>query len=141
MICRSCGQEIGDAKFCPNCGAPNTQNEGKRFCGFCGGELQPDAAYCPNCGKPIFTKEDPSPRGAEPVKKTGRSRMAAGLLGIFLGGLGIHNFYLGFNGKGAAQIALTFLSCGIGSIWGFIEGILILCGNINADAEGNPLVE
>jgi hypothetical protein len=27
----------------------------------------------------------------------------------------------------------------VGAIWGLIEGILILCGNINKDAKGNPL--
>ena len=71
-----------------------------------------------------------------------KSKLTAGLLGIFLGGFGFHNFYLGYNGKGIAQIALTLLSCGsIGTIWGVIEGILILCGKIDTDANGIPLSE
>lgn len=55
----------------------------------------------------------------------------------------MHNFYLGYTGKAVAQLLITLLSCGIFSfvsaIWGLIEGILILTGDINKDAEGNPL--
>lgn len=68
-----------------------------------------------------------------------KSKMAAGLLGIFLGAWGVHNFYLGFTKKAIIQIVVTLVTCGIGGIWGFIEGILILCGKIDADADGNPL--
>ena len=59
-----------------------------------------------------------------------KSKMAAGLLGIFLGAWGIHNFYLGFNKKAIIQIVVSLVTCGIGGIWGFIEGIMILCGKI-----------
>lgn len=64
-----------------------------------------------------------------------KSKLAAGLLGIFLGGFGIHNFYLGYTNKAVIQLLLTvlggLLTFGIASlasgIWGFVEGILILC--------------
>ncbi|HAS08102.1 MAG TPA: hypothetical protein DCR52_02330, partial [Actinobacteria bacterium] len=52
--------------------------------------------------------------------------MVAGILGILIGGLGIHRFYLGYIGIGIAQIVVTLLTFGFGAIWGFIEGILIL---------------
>lgn len=68
-----------------------------------------------------------------------KSKMVAGLLGIFLGGWGIHNFYLGFTKKAIIQIVVSLVTCGIGGIWGFVEGILILCGKIDTDADGNPL--
>jgi TM2 domain-containing membrane protein YozV len=68
-----------------------------------------------------------------------KSKIAAGLLGIFLGWLGIHRFYLGYVGIGIAQIAVTVVTFGIGGLWGFIEGILILTGSINKDANGRPL--
>ena len=68
-----------------------------------------------------------------------------GLLGIFLGTFGVHNFYLGFTGKAVAQLLITILSCGIlsgvSAIWGLIEGILILTGSINKDANGNSLAD
>ena len=43
-------------------------------------------------------------------------------------------------GIGILQIVVTILTCGAGSLWGFIEGILILCGTtITKDADGIPL--
>jgi hypothetical protein len=41
----------------------------------------------------------------------------------------------------SVDIIVTICTCGIGSIWGFIEGIMILAGVMNKDAEGRPLVE
>lgn len=62
-----------------------------------------------------------------------RSKMTAGLLGIFLGGLGVHNFYLGFYTKAVIQLLLTLIGWiffGIGPvaayIWGLVEGVLII---------------
>ena len=75
--------------------------------------------------------------------KTPKSKIAAGLLGIFLGSLGVHNFYLGYTGKAVAQLLISILSCGILSavsgLWGLIEGILILTGEISTDADGITL--
>ncbi len=72
-----------------------------------------------------------------------KSRIAAGILGIFLGMFGVHNFYLGRVGRGVAQLLLTLLSCFILSpvseVWGLIEGILILTGNTGTDGKGIPL--
>ena len=72
-------------------------------------------------------------------KGNAKSKMAAGLLGIFLGAWGIHNFYLGNTTRGIIQIVVTLVTCGCGGLWGFIEGIMILCGSISTDANGNPL--
>ena len=70
-----------------------------------------------------------------------KSKMAAGLLGLFLGAWGVHNFYLGFTSKAVIQIVVTICTCGLGGLWGFIEGIMILAGSINTDANGRPLTE
>jgi len=76
-----------------------------------------------------------------------KSRMTAGLLGIFLGFLGVHNFYLGFTGKAVAQLLISVLSCFtlaiVSSVWGIIEGIFILTKNENflTDADGVPLID
>ena len=107
------------------------------FCKNCGKELTNDTKFCPACGTAV--NED-KPFGAEVDENDNRkSKLIAGLLGIFLGGWGVHNFYLGFTKRAVAQILLTVFLCGAGAIWGFIEGILILVDNINVDAEGNPL--
>lgn len=69
-----------------------------------------------------------------------KSKLAAGLLGILVGGLGVHRFYLGYIGIGVAQILVTCITCGVGAVWGLIEGILILVGStITTDAEGRSL--
>jgi len=76
-----------------------------------------------------------------------KSRIAAGLLGVFLGGLGVHRFYLGYTGIAVAQLLLTVLvswfTCGISAmiagLWGLIEGIVLLCGGIQTDAQNRLL--
>ena len=70
-----------------------------------------------------------------------KSRLAAGLLGIFLGGFGIHRFYLGYTNIGVVQILVTVFTWGLGAVWGFVEGIMILAGaqSFRTDARGVPL--
>lgn len=52
-------------------------------------------------------------------------RTTAGILGILLGGIGVHKFYLGQIGMGI--LYLLFCWTGVPSIIGLIEGIIILC--------------
>ena len=54
-----------------------------------------------------------------------QKKLVAGILGILLGGLGIHKFYLGYITAGIIQLVLSFF-CGIGGIIGLIEGIIYL---------------
>ena len=137
------------------------------YCAHCGKEIKDDAAFCPECGAAVYKKEGeaapaapedgnfnaafdagpapmPDPNYAQgspnpqPQKKSSRSKIAAGLLGIFLGGWGIHNFYLGKTSMGVIQIVVTLVTCGIGSLWGFVEGIMCLCGQVT-DVDGLPL--
>lgn len=115
-----------------------------KYCSNCGAEIKSGAEFCSKCGSKAGTNKTT----AQTVNNTAnapKSKMAAGLLGIFLGYLGIHNFYLGYNGKAIAQLLMTVLSCGllffVTWLWGFIEGILILTGSVSTDAEGNPLGE
>lgn len=77
-----------------------------------------------------------------------KSKMAAGLLAIFLGALGIHNFYLGHTGRGVAQLLISVLSIGtlawVSWIWSIIEGVLIFSAQSGqqpwgVDASGYPL--
>ena len=69
-----------------------------------------------------------------------KSKLVAGLLGIFLGAYGIHNFYLGNTKRALIQLLLTVLSCFtlsvVAGIWGLVEGIMILAGSIVTDANG-----
>ena len=106
--------------------------DGNRYCPNCGAETAENAAVCTKCGVEL---KKAAASGEQ------KSKMAAGLLGIFLGGLGIHNFYLGNTGRGVIQIVVTLLTCGLGSVWGLVEGIMILTGAIKTDGKGNPLKE
>lgn len=105
-----------------------------KYCSNCGESLPENAYICVKCGVKVVQNS---------INLNAKSKVAAGLLGIFLGGLGIHNFYLGYTGKAVTQLLISILSCGIlsfvSAIWGTIEGILILTGRINEDANGNLL--
>ncbi len=134
MYCQNCGFQMDpNAAICVKCGCQ--KGVGDRFCGNCGQTLTQGAAYCMHCGYGV--------RKVPVAGVNAKSRLAAGLLGIFTGALGIHNFYLGFTGKAVAQLLMSVLSCGILSvvsgIWGLVEGIMYLTGKYNTDADGNPL--
>ncbi|TYC03115.1 MAG: TM2 domain-containing protein [Kosmotoga sp.] len=110
------------------------------YCPHCGKQIPDNADVCVHCGR--FVKDYGRSYHDQQIRKSfpgQKSKIAAGLLGIFLGGIGVHRFYLGFTGIGIAQIIVTAITLGIGSIWGFIEGILILTGAIDQDADGLPL--
>ena len=117
-----------------------------KFCVKCGNELEENVKFCPNCGMATSGEQNVNNHVNQSVNETVKSKIAAGILGIFFGYLGIHNFYLGYTDKAVVQLLLTLVGwifCGIGpavaAIWGFVEGILILCGSINRDAKGNLL--
>ena len=77
-----------------------------------------------------------------------KSRLAAGLLGILLGTLGIHNFYLGFTTRGVIQLLVSLIggifTCGLATIavaiWGFIEGVLLLSASPSRMYDGRGVI-
>lgn len=138
MFCRNCGNQMdNNAVFCVKCGVQ--KNVGNRFCQNCGHQTPQEAVVCVNCG--VALAQNTAVLGEQ------KSKIAAGLLGIFLGSLGIHNFYLGFTSKAVIQLVVSvvggILTCGLASIgvsiWGLVEGVMILTGSINQDAKGVPL--
>ncbi len=115
---------------CPQCGAPVSPDATE--CEYCGEKLTPSekraqTAYTQQPQPQVVYVREKAPendyRSSWPVK----SKLAAGLLAIFLGGLGIHKFYLGKTGMGV--LYLLFSWTGIPEIVGFIEGIVYLCSN------------
>ncbi|MCB0926380.1 MAG: NINE protein [Mycobacterium sp.] len=80
----------------------------------------------------------PAPYGQPAYGWSDKSKTTAGLLQILLGSFGVGRFYLGYTGLGIAQIAVVWLTCGIGGIWTLIDGIMILTGKV-PDAQGRPL--
>lgn len=82
--------------------------------------------------------EAPFGRDMYGVPFSDKQKLTAGLLQILLGSFGVGRFYLGYNGLAIAQIAVTWLTCGLGAIWPLIDGIMILTGKV-PDSQGRPL--
>lgn len=101
---------------------------------------QPVQYNQPMAQKPLYN--------TPPAGYTQKSRLAAGLLALILGSLGIHNYYLGFNTRATIQLVVSLvggiLTCGLATagiaIWGFVEGILILSGSGAHMYDGNGVI-
>ena len=59
-------------------------------------------------------------------RKPENKKVVAGILGILLGGLGVHKFYLGYTTPGIIQLVASIFTCGAAGIIGFVEGIIYL---------------
>jgi TM2 domain-containing membrane protein YozV len=112
MICSICGNTVADGiKFCTNCGTRLVK-------------------AIPDTGATSATSHAEEPRPAGVIAN--KSRVTAGVLGLLLGFLGIHKFYLGYNKPGLIMLAVCLLGAFIlvgpvaVSIIGFVEGILYL---------------
>ncbi|WP_252435711.1 DUF1707 domain-containing protein [Pseudonocardia humida] len=94
----------------------------------------PTAAY----PTPSARRDPDAPYGREPVTGvpySDRHKVVAGVLQLVLP-LGIGRFYTGHTGIAVAQLLLSFI--GIGLLWAFIDGIVILAGR-PVDQYGRPL--
>lgn len=143
MFCRNCGAQYAtdEAVICVKCGTQ--KGMGVNFCPACGQQTPPGTVVCLHCGVAFGNY----------AAKSDKSKMVAGLLGIFLGCFGVHNFYLGYTSKAVIQLVISvvglLLSCCtlglsvflmlIPAIWGLVEGIMLLTGSIKTDAKGNLL--
>jgi TM2 domain-containing membrane protein YozV len=83
-------------------------------------ELMPESGTVP----PTITPPQQS------ITSRASNKIAAGICGILLGGLGIHKFILGYTGAGLIMLLVTVLTCGIAGVVihliGLIEGIIYL---------------
>ena len=124
---------------CPQCGAPI--DPGATECKFCGEKLavqqaaqqvqqvQPQVVYAQPQPQVVIQQAAPQQVYVSGINPSWpiKSKVAAGVLGIFLGGIGIHKFYMGKIGMGI--LYLLFCWTGIPAVVGFIEGIIYLCSN------------
>ncbi len=130
MFCKNCGQAIDPgAAICVGCGFAN--GTGTNYCQNCGQPIAPGAAVCTSCG--FATAPAVSAANGQ------KSKLVAVLLCFFLGGIGIHDFYLGYNKYGVIKIVLSLCTGVGGGIWALVDFIRLLTGSINADANGVPL--
>ena len=97
--------------------------------------LAPAESYCRDCGSVIHARAEICPKCGvrqRTVTVANRSRTSAAIFAFFLGGLGVHKFYLGRPGTGI--VYLLFCWTFVPAIIGFIEGIVYLS---MSDAEFN----
>lgn len=99
-----------------------TKGPDEKYCSECAAVISAKAEICPKCG--VRQAPPPHVRVLDVVAPNGRSKLAAALFALFLGGLGIHKFYLGQVGWGV--VYLVFCWTFIPSLVGLIEGILFL---------------
>ena len=107
-------------------------------CSECGRQVSDKASSCPHCGAPIGA-------GGRAVCKSHLKKTVALVFALFLGELGAHNGYLGYNKKRNIELTLGIvglltLSIGGGFIllflwfWAIIETL-----SYNTDSDGNIL--
>ncbi|MEH2468983.1 TM2 domain-containing membrane protein YozV/ribosomal protein L40E [Nitrobacteraceae bacterium AZCC 2161] len=97
-----------------------TRGENQKYCTDCGSIISARAEICPRCG--VRQMSPPGAFGA--TTASGRSRVAAAIFAILLGGVGIHKFYLGRIWQGV--LYLLFCWTFVPAVIGLIEGIVYL---------------
>jgi TM2 domain-containing membrane protein YozV len=91
------------------------------------------AEFAADLKPPPLSETAPPTLAVPPSTSVARdsNRIAAGVCGILLGGLGVHKFILGYTGAGLIMLLITLLTCGLAywviHIIGLIEGIIYLC--------------
>jgi TM2 domain-containing membrane protein YozV len=106
---------------------PTPAGNPTKFCHACGAEIDARAEICPKCGV------------RQIAHGSGKSRPVAALLALFLGGLGIHKFYLGKTVLGV--IYLIFCWTFIPSLVAWVEGMSYLATSDESWAQryGGPV--
>ncbi|MBV8819918.1 MAG: TM2 domain-containing protein [Acidobacteriaceae bacterium] len=164
MYCTNCGtsNEPG-TQFCTNCGSPLSAVSGAPQNDPAKASSPPPAPMPQPSQPPQYQQQSQYQQPQyqqppyqqpgyqqQPYDPAAKSKLVAGLLGIFVGWLGVHRFYLGYNNIAMAQLAcgvvglvLSPFTCGLiligASVWGLVDGIMILTGSIRTDAYGKPL--
>ncbi len=157
-ICASCGtNNVDSTKFCVQCGgalspAPSAAPppESWRYSGDLNQPQteqqqrpRPQDFTPPPAQPPAYPAYTPTQQGMYQPGGTvdwqalgADKKIAAGICGIVLGGLGVHKFVLGYTVEGLILLLATVLTCGLGamvtSIIGIVEGIIYLT---KSDAE------
>lgn len=122
MKCPTCGGDkfkfLGENSFkCAYCGATFTKENEKS-------EVEREAV---NHVEYVQAPQPQHQPWCQVSQSKGKSKIVAAILAWFLGGLGIHKFYLGQNGQGV--LYLLFCWTFIPSLIAFVEFIKLLCMN------------
>ncbi|WP_340588526.1 NINE protein [Erythrobacter alti] len=96
-------------------------------CPICDEDISARARKCRHCGEtldPALHQRDMMRQGAGVPYTRTKSKVAAGILAILLGVVGVHKYYLGRIGQGI--LYTLFFWTGIPTLLGIIEGIIYL---------------
>ena len=129
VYCTNCGSPVEEQAYaCMKCGASPLGHH--KFCRRCGVALNPEQIVCIKCGAGVLPGRNFSGGYGGSVGGEPKNKLAAGLLAIFLGWIGIHKFYMGSWGWGMVFVAVVFTTGGflglVTGICGLVEGILYL---------------
>lgn len=144
MNCFRCqGPLQAGASFCHHCGTAQPPAAAEPvaarswFCPKCGFSNLAVSSNCSQCGQlspwqappqQQVQQRPPMPPSYQPVNlivDIPKSRGVYIVLGLFLGGLGIHNFYAGRNGAGIAQLMISIIAI---PLWIIVIGFFMTLG-------------
>ena len=118
------------------------------YCTNCGVYLNENVSFCTNCGHKVEQQPqgknimDQLNHGWQDIVARPKSKLIAGLLAVFLGSIGAHDFYLGYTKKAVAHLVMYVLFLGwFSQVWALIEALYIFTGRTTTDAEGKPLTD
>lgn len=103
------------------------------FCQKCGKEIADDAQFCQFCGQQVNGAIQPQQVVIVKQERQQKSQFVAIVLCLFLGMIGIHDFYLGRNGAGVTKTLVLalfgwiYIGVVINVFWCFFDFIAILC--------------
>jgi TM2 domain-containing membrane protein YozV/ribosomal protein L40E len=100
--------------------SPTERRIDEKFCFECGARIRAKAEICPKCG---VRQMSPS-AGLSGIAPNGKTKLAAALFALLLGGVGAHKFYLKRPGLGV--LYLVFCWTFVPLLIGIIEGIQLL---------------
>ena len=99
------------------------------YCNHCGSQIADQAAICVKCG--VATGRG-NASGKQPT-----SRVLYVVLALLFGCLGVHNFVVGYTGRGVAQLLISVCTLFFGAcfvaIWALVEAF-----TVKEDANGIP---
>ena len=145
MNCPYCNNPVPPGtNSCPACGAPveNPVPYGQPPYGQPQAYGQQPYGQPQGYGQQPYGQPQPQPYGQQPYGQPlplPKSKTTFVLLGVLLGGLGIHNFYAGYTTKGIIQLVISLVTAFIGgSIGVWIWAVIEVC-TVQVDAYGRPL--
>lgn len=126
FICEECRTEVNNKNYCKSC-VNELVNENKRKLEKLEDSSRQQPMVFMNAGGGSSSSSSSSSAasgGNDRPLIPAKSKVAAGLLAIFLGGLGAHKFYLGKPIQGLIYLFLCWTL--LPAFIGFIEGIIYL---------------